>query len=79
MKSTRLLIAVALVACLAACGNKGPLVHPTPPQSDVPAPASPPSTDPTTTLPPANPTPPPDADPGGAVPPTPPPDGGGHG
>ena len=78
----RCLLAAALLSCLAACGNKGPLVHPTAPQSEQPVPASPPSTDPTEVLPPASPTPPADADPGAAVPPVPPPapsDGSGNG
>jgi predicted small lipoprotein YifL len=77
---TRLVTAAALLASLAACGNKGPLVHPSQPQAEaVPAPATstatpmPPAIDPTDTLPPADSTPPPAADPGGAVPPASPP------
>ncbi len=80
---TRIVTAAALLACLAACGNKGPLVHPSQPQAEaVPAPATstavpmPPATD---TLPPADSTPPPSADPAGAVPPASPPAGGGNG
>ena len=65
------LLAAALLATLAACGNKGPLVHPAPPaDSTIPAPASPPSTDPTDTLPEQSPTPPEDT--GTASPPAPP-------
>ncbi len=70
----RCLLSAALLSCLAACGNKGPLVHPTAPHSDLPAPASPPSTDPTQALPPAS--PPPDVDPGATAPPAPVPPGG---
>ena len=40
--SARLMIAVALVATLAACGNKGPLVRP----SDAAAPPAPASVEP---------------------------------
>jgi predicted small lipoprotein YifL len=83
---TRIAAAAALLACLAACGNKGPLVHPSQSQTQaVPAPATstatpmPPASDPTDTLPPADSTPPPGADPAGAVPPAPPPAGGGNG
>jgi predicted small lipoprotein YifL len=69
----RLLIAAALLSTIAACGNKGPLVHPSAPtDASIPAPASPPSTDPTSTLPEQSPSPPADADPGAAVPPAPP-------
>ena len=77
-----LCIAITTVA-LAACGNKGPLVRAAPPAPEaMPAPVSPPVTDPNDTLPIPDPTPPADADPGGAVPavaPAPPGDGGGHG
>jgi predicted small lipoprotein YifL len=83
---TRIATAAVLLACLAACGNKGPLVHPSQPQAEgVPAPATsvavpmPPATDPTDVLPPADSTPPPDAGPAGAVPPASPPAGGGNG
>ena len=84
---TRLLLATALCAALAACGNKGPLVLPDAPPSDLPAPASPPSTDPTqvppTQVPPTSePIPPAPTDPDPAVPPAPPPapaDDGGNG
>jgi len=72
------LITVALLSCLAACGNKGPLVHPTAPQSELPAPASSQSPAPTQVAPPANP-PPADTDPGVAPPPPAPSDGSGHG
>ena len=55
-KHARLLFAAALVAALAACGNKGPLVRPSdaeaPPAPASVAPASPASTDPTQALPP---------------------------
>jgi predicted small lipoprotein YifL len=74
----RPLVAAMLLASLAACGNKGPLVHPSAPQSEVPAPASTAApVDPTQELPPADSTPPPDA--GGAAPANPPPDGSGGG
>jgi predicted small lipoprotein YifL len=58
--SSRFLFAAALLATLAACGNKGPLVRPSdevPPAPATTAPASPPSTDPTSTLPPQDSTP----------------------
>jgi predicted small lipoprotein YifL len=74
---TRIVTAAALLACLAACGNKGPLVHPSQPQAEaVPAPAAPPAADPTDVLPPADSTPPPGAD---ATPSASPPAGGGNG
>jgi predicted small lipoprotein YifL len=83
---TRLLLATALCAALAACGNKGPLVLPEAPPSDLPVPGSAPSTapaqvPPTQAPPPSEPTPPAPADPA-AVPPVPPPapaDDGGNG
>ena len=73
---TRLFIA-ALLLGLAACGNKGPLVHPSPPgDTTTPAPASPPSGEPTDTLPTDDTTPPADT---GTTTPPPPADGGGNG
>jgi len=69
--SARLMIVVALVATLAACGNKGPLVRPSdaaaPPAPASVEPASPPSTDPTNALPPQD--TPADATPTGTSPP----------
>ena len=74
--------AVALLLALTACGNKGPLVRPSAPEpaDTIPAPASPPSTDPTDALPQENPTPPTDT--GTPTPPVPTPsvdDGDGNG
>jgi len=65
------LVAVALLLALTACGNKGPLVRPSSPvpEDTTPAPASPPSTDPTDALPQENPAPP--ADTGTPTPPVP--------
>ena len=76
------LTAVVLLLALTACGNKGPLVHPSAPlpEGTTPAPASPPSTDPTDALPQENPTPPTDT--GTPTPPVPAPpvdDGDGNG
>ena len=70
-RHARLLIAAALVAALAACGNKGPLVRPSdaaaPPAPSSVAPPSPSSTDPTNALPPQD--TPADATPTGTSPP----------
>lgn len=58
----RLVVIAAALAVLAACGNKGPLVLPTPPAQAEPAAApaeAPPATDPGT--PPAEEPPPPPA------------------
>jgi len=68
MKNTlRLLAAATLLAALAGCGNKGPLMHPTAPADELPVPASTaPATPATTALAtPVEPAPVPPADGGG--------------
>ena len=69
--SARHFAAVAVLFALAACGNKGPLVHPSAPapEGTTPVPESPPSTDPTDALPQDAPMPP--ADTGTSAPPVP--------
>lgn len=77
----RYLTAAALLATLAACGNKGPLVQASQalPVEVAPAPASPPSTDPTDVAPPEQIPAPSTAPPSASPPATPPATGGGNG
>jgi predicted small lipoprotein YifL len=72
----RYLLAAALLALLAACGNKGPLVRPSAAATRAPV-ASPPATDPTNTTPVEETPPPPAVAPDPVTPPATP--GGGHG
>jgi predicted small lipoprotein YifL len=78
--SARLLLAAALLAMLAACGNKGPLVKPSQAQPPAPEAAPVPAPDPTDSAPAQEIPQPPAADPASATP-TPPPadDDGGDG
>ena len=72
----RYLIAAALLATLASCGNKGPLVRPSAIKA-TPAPmATPPASDPTDTTPVEETPPPPAVAPAPVTPPATP--GGGH-
>ena len=84
MKTFRYLIAAALLATLAACGNKGPLVKASQAAADAAvAPAdtaSPPATEPTEVAPPEEVPAPPATDPASTTPPdVPPADDGGNG
>ena len=72
----RYLIAAALLATLAACGNKGPLVKASHAESGTPV-AVPPATTAPTDATPSEATPPPPADPASVPPPAD--GGGGHG
>ena len=71
----RYLLAAALLAMLAACGNKGPLVRPSAAATPAPV-ASPPANDPTETIPVEETQPPPAVAPALVTPPATP--GGGH-
>ncbi len=72
----RYLLAAALLATLAACGNKGPLVRPSAVKTHKPV-AAPSTTDPTDTTPVEETPPPPAVAPAPVTPPATPP--GGHG
>ena len=87
MKTTlRLLLAAALLATLAACGNKGPLVHPQSPADQMAVPATttapadatmPAPAAPSDTTTPTNATTPPATPPADGSTPPPPANGGG--
>ena len=74
----RYLLAAALLATLAACGNKGPLVRPSAVKTHKPV-AAPSTTEPTDSAPVEEAAPTPAADPAPVTPPATPPAGGGHG